>query len=171
MLVGKWLQCTLLRNDGRNPANEHLTFEERGWWLSAVNRAMHRSCRTILSLYVSESMRPPPSRLSVLQVSWNYGLRRHTRKSISDSAPQASPIAKQIIIKDLSTMSHNTLGNGEWLLVGNSLFSQDGSVEFKMQGDGKIAIYSGGTCKFQNTANQRSDVKGIKMQEDGNLCM
>jgi hypothetical protein len=68
-------------------------------------------------------------------------------------------------------MSHNTLGNGEWLLVGNSLFSEDGSVELKMQGDGKIAVYKGGECLFQNTAAQRNDVKGIKMQEDGNLCM
>ncbi|KAF2463938.1 alpha-D-mannose-specific plant lectin [Lindgomyces ingoldianus] len=68
-------------------------------------------------------------------------------------------------------MSHNTLGNGEWLLVGSSLFSQDGSVEFKMQGDGKIAVYWGGQCRFQNTPAQRSDIKGIKMQEDGNLCM
>jgi hypothetical protein len=66
--------------------------------------------------------------------------------------------------KPTSNMSHNTLGNGEWLLVGNSLFSEDGSVELKMQGDGKIAVY-------KNTAAQRNDVKGIKMQEDGNLCM
>ncbi|KAI1258025.1 hypothetical protein MGN70_001070 [Eutypa lata] len=68
-------------------------------------------------------------------------------------------------------MSHNTLGNGEWLLVGQSLWSQDGSVEFKMQGDGKIAVYWGGQCRFQNTADQRHDIKGIKMQEDGNLVM
>ncbi|KAI1326729.1 bulb-type lectin domain-containing protein [Xylariaceae sp. FL0255] len=67
--------------------------------------------------------------------------------------------------------SHNTLGNGEWLLNGNSLFSEDGTVEFKMQGDGKIAVYWGGYCQFQNTRDQRQDVKGIKMQEDGNLCM
>ncbi|KAI0466586.1 bulb-type lectin domain-containing protein [Xylaria cf. heliscus] len=68
-------------------------------------------------------------------------------------------------------MSHSTLGNGEWLLTGNSLFSQDGSVEFKMQADGKIAIYWGGKCQWQNTADQKSNVKGISMQEDGNLCM
>ncbi|KAE8350010.1 bulb-type lectin domain-containing protein [Aspergillus coremiiformis] len=68
-------------------------------------------------------------------------------------------------------MSHSTLGNGEWLLNGNSLFSEDGTVEFKMQGDGKIAVYWDGQCQFQNTANQRRDIKGIKMQEDGNLCM
>ncbi|KAF3904277.1 Curculin-2 [Arthrobotrys entomopaga] len=71
----------------------------------------------------------------------------------------------------MSSDSHNTLGNGEWLLNGHSLWSNDGSVEFKMQGDGKIAIYWGGQCRWQNTAEQRSDVKGIKMQEDGNLCM
>ncbi|KAI1502107.1 bulb-type lectin domain-containing protein [Biscogniauxia marginata] len=68
-------------------------------------------------------------------------------------------------------MSHNTLGNGEWLLKGTSLFSEDGTVEFKMQVDGKIAIYWGGKCQYQNTADQRQDVKGIHMQEDGNLCM
>ncbi|KAI1262683.1 bulb-type lectin domain-containing protein [Xylariaceae sp. FL1019] len=67
--------------------------------------------------------------------------------------------------------SHNTLGNGEWLERGTSLFSQDGSVELKMQADGKIAIYHSGKCQFQNTPDQRQDVKGIKMQEDGNLCM
>ncbi|KAF7561107.1 hypothetical protein G7046_g3051 [Stylonectria norvegica] len=67
--------------------------------------------------------------------------------------------------------SHNTLGNGEWLLKGSSLFSQDGSVEFKMQQDGKIAVYWGGQARYQNTANQRQDIKGVKMQEDGNLCM
>ncbi|KAF2463941.1 uncharacterized protein BDR25DRAFT_307479 [Lindgomyces ingoldianus] len=55
-------------------------------------------------------------------------------------------------------MSHNTLSNGEWLL-------------FKMQGDGKIAVYWGGQCRFQNTAVQRPNIKGIKMQEDSNLCM
>ncbi|KAF3912472.1 hypothetical protein ABW20_dc0104520 [Dactylellina cionopaga] len=67
--------------------------------------------------------------------------------------------------------SHSTLGNGEWLDVGHSLFSPDGSVEFKMQGDGKIAVYWGGQCRYQNTAQQRSDIKGVKMQEDGNLVM
>ena len=68
-------------------------------------------------------------------------------------------------------MSHNTLGNGEWLLVGNSLFSQDHSVELRMQTDGKIAVYWGNQCRFQNTAEQRNDIKGIVMQEDGNLCI
>lgn len=68
-------------------------------------------------------------------------------------------------------MSHNTLGNGEWLLAGESLWSKDGTVEFKMQGDGKIAVYRDGQCRFQNTAEQRGDIKGIKMQEDGNLVV
>ncbi|KAF4467147.1 lectin [Fusarium albosuccineum] len=67
--------------------------------------------------------------------------------------------------------SHNTLGNGEWLKVGQSLWSQDGSVELKMQEDGKIAVYWGGQCQFQNTKEQRHDVKGIQMQEDGNLVI
>jgi hypothetical protein len=67
--------------------------------------------------------------------------------------------------------THNTLGNLEWLPTGNSLFSQDKSVEFKMQVDGKIAVYWGGQLRFQNTPNQRSDIKGITMQPDGNLCM
>ncbi|OJJ42411.1 hypothetical protein ASPZODRAFT_147396 [Penicilliopsis zonata CBS 506.65] len=68
-------------------------------------------------------------------------------------------------------MSHNTLGNGEWLNVGQSLFSQDGSVELRMQSDGKIAVYWGGECRFQNTATQRNDIKGIIMQEDGNMVI
>jgi len=66
-------------------------------------------------------------------------------------------------------MSHSTLGNGEFLKVGSSLFSPDGSTEFKMQGDGKIAVYWGGECRFQNTANQRSDIKGLQLGEDGIL--
>jgi hypothetical protein len=66
-------------------------------------------------------------------------------------------------------MSHNTLGNGEWLLVGNSLFSEDGGTEFKMQMDGKICVYARGQCLFQNTASQRNDIKGIKMESNGVL--
>ncbi|KAE8314334.1 hypothetical protein BDV41DRAFT_534063 [Aspergillus transmontanensis] len=65
----------------------------------------------------------------------------------------------------------NTLGNGEWLEVGQSLWSQNGEVELKMQHDGKIAIYVNEKCVFQNTADQRDDVKGIHMQQDGNLVM
>ncbi|KAB8206020.1 bulb-type lectin domain-containing protein [Aspergillus parasiticus] len=65
----------------------------------------------------------------------------------------------------------NTLGNGEWLEVGQSLWSQNGEVELKMQHDGKIAVYVNRECVFQNTADQRDDVKGIHMQEDGNLVM
>lgn len=67
--------------------------------------------------------------------------------------------------------SHNTLGNGEWLEAGQSLFSNDGSVEFKMQTDGKIAVYWGGQCRWQNTPEQRYDMKGVQMQSDGNFCM
>ncbi|EER29923.1 hypothetical protein D8B26_007189 [Coccidioides posadasii str. Silveira] len=68
-------------------------------------------------------------------------------------------------------MSHSTLGNGEWLLKGNSLFSEDRSVEFKMQEDGKIAVYWGGQCRFQNTSHQSYNMKGIKMEKDGVLRM
>ncbi|KAF7557295.1 hypothetical protein G7Z17_g766 [Cylindrodendrum hubeiense] len=68
-------------------------------------------------------------------------------------------------------MSHNTLGNGEWLLKGKSLWSNDGSVEFKMQEDGKIAVYWGGQCRYQSTAEQTQNQKGIIVQTDGNMCM
>lgn len=72
----------------------------------------------------------------------------------------------------LSAMSsHNTLGNSEWLKSGQSLWSSDGSVELKMQGDGKIAVYWGGQCRYQNTKETSQDVKGLTMQEDGNLVM
>ncbi|GAB1191208.1 hypothetical protein APSETT444_000380 [Aspergillus pseudonomiae] len=48
----------------------------------------------------------------------------------------------------------NTLGNGEWLEVGQSLWSQNGETELKMQEDGKIAVYVNGECVFQNTEEQ-----------------
>lgn len=67
--------------------------------------------------------------------------------------------------------THNTLGNGEWLLKGESLVSEDGKVELKMQNDGKLAVYKNGQSKFQNTADQRDDIKGVRMQPDGNLVM
>ncbi|KAE8360305.1 hypothetical protein BDV27DRAFT_134738 [Aspergillus caelatus] len=65
----------------------------------------------------------------------------------------------------------NTLGNGEWLNVGQSLWSENGQTEFKMQHDGKIALYVNQECVWQNTAEQRDDVKGLHMQEDGNLVL
>ncbi|KAE8370485.1 bulb-type lectin domain-containing protein [Aspergillus caelatus] len=73
----------------------------------------------------------------------------------------------------------DTLPNGEWLEVGESLWSENGEFEFRMQDDGKIAVYQGGDpdngddgrCIWQNTAEQRYDIKGIRMQEDGNFCM
>ncbi|KAK6526631.1 hypothetical protein TWF694_005212 [Orbilia ellipsospora] len=64
----------------------------------------------------------------------------------------------------------STLSNGQWLMVGESLFSPDGSVELRMQTDGKIAVYWGGSCRFQNTRDQRPDIKGITL-EGGNLVM
>jgi hypothetical protein len=66
---------------------------------------------------------------------------------------------------------HNTLGNDEWLLTGNSLFSENGVYEFRMQKDGKIVVYENGEPKWQNTKEQRSDVKGVRMQADGSLVI
>lgn len=66
---------------------------------------------------------------------------------------------------------HNTLGSEEWLLSGNSLWSQNHEYELKMQNDGKIAVYRQGQFIWQNTREQRADVKGMKMQTDGNLVI
>ncbi|KAE8323670.1 bulb-type lectin domain-containing protein [Aspergillus sergii] len=65
----------------------------------------------------------------------------------------------------------NTLGNGEWLEVGQSLWSENGKVELRMQDDGKLAIYKNGECVFQSTDEQRDDIRGAHMQEDGNLVI
>ncbi|KAJ5703723.1 hypothetical protein N7493_010861 [Penicillium malachiteum] len=66
---------------------------------------------------------------------------------------------------------HSTIGPGEWLKPQTSLYSTDGNTELRMQSDGKIAIYRDGECVWQNTAEQRDDVKGIIDQDDGNFCM
>ncbi|RGP78340.1 mannose-specific lectin [Fusarium longipes] len=63
------------------------------------------------------------------------------------------------------------LQNGDWLLVGNSIWSDDGETELRMQDDGKIAVYHNDTCVWQNTAEQNWQIHGIKMQEDGNLVI
>ncbi|KAL4728073.1 hypothetical protein ACLX1H_004791 [Fusarium chlamydosporum] len=63
------------------------------------------------------------------------------------------------------------LSNGDWLLVGNSIWSDDGETEFRMQEDGKIAVYHGDYCAWQNTPGQNWEIHGIKMQEDGNLVI
>ena len=67
--------------------------------------------------------------------------------------------------------TRSTLGNGEWLLAGNSLFSEDGRTELRMQDDGKIAIYRGGLCDWQSSPHTHVDVKGVHMQKDGNLVI
>lgn len=51
-------------------------------------------------------------------------------------------------------------GNGEGMHQDQSLSSEDGSVEFKSQEDAKIAIYWDGESRWQNTKEQRYDVKG-----------
>lgn len=64
---------------------------------------------------------------------------------------------------------HNTLGNNEWLLAGQSLWSESGVYELRMQGDGKIVVYENGNPTWKSTNEQRDDVKGVRMQDDGNL--
>ncbi|KAF3926942.1 hypothetical protein ABW20_dc0107036 [Dactylellina cionopaga] len=64
----------------------------------------------------------------------------------------------------------STLVQGECLSPGGSLSSPDGSVTLNMQTDGKIAVYWGGQCRYQNTREQRNDIKGIYM-ENGALVM
>lgn len=71
----------------------------------------------------------------------------------------------------LYTIKMGRLSNGDWLLVGNSIFSDDNGTEFRMQDDGKVAVYHGEECAWQNTAEQNWQVHGIKMQEDGNLVI
>ena len=70
-----------------------------------------------------------------------------------------------------SENNRSVLATGQVLRPGNSLFSPDGSTELRVQTDGKVAIYRDSTCVFQNTAEQRDDVTGLVMQEDGNLCL
>jgi hypothetical protein len=65
----------------------------------------------------------------------------------------------------------NILDNGDWLLVGNSLFSTDDKVELKMQVDGKLALYKEGKLLWQNTAEQDYNIKGVIMQGDGNMVI
>ncbi|KAJ4138686.1 hypothetical protein NW768_002541 [Fusarium equiseti] len=63
------------------------------------------------------------------------------------------------------------LSNGEWLLVGNSIWSDDNGTEFRMQQDGKVCVYHGDHCAWQSTPEQNWDAHGVKMQEDGNLVI
>ncbi|KAK4185373.1 bulb-type lectin domain-containing protein [Podospora australis] len=65
----------------------------------------------------------------------------------------------------------NTLGKGESLGPQESLWSSDGRVEAKYQGDGKLAVYRDGTCIWQSTAEQVPNPKSLVMQEDGNLVI
>lgn len=67
--------------------------------------------------------------------------------------------------------THSTLGNNEWLLTGDSLWSENGVYECRMQDDGKIVVYENGIAIWQNTSEQRDDVKGVLMEEDGNLVV
>lgn len=72
--------------------------------------------------------------------------------------------------KDKHKMS-DRISNGEWLTPGRKKVSPNGKTELRMQDDGKIAVYREGECLWQNTPNQRDDIVGVRMQQDGNLCM
>jgi hypothetical protein len=63
------------------------------------------------------------------------------------------------------------LDNDNWLYPGDSLASDNGNNEFKMQEDGKICIYWEGDCVWQNTEDQRDDIKGVHLQDDGNFVL
>ncbi|KAF5656754.1 mannose-specific lectin [Fusarium heterosporum] len=63
------------------------------------------------------------------------------------------------------------LDNDNWLYPGDSLTSDNGSNEFKMQEDGKICIYWEGECVWQAFEEQRDDIKGVHLQDDGNFVM
>ncbi|CAJ0546635.1 Ff.00g012620.m01.CDS01 [Fusarium sp. VM40] len=58
------------------------------------------------------------------------------------------------------------LDNDNWLYPGDSLTSENGNNEFKMQDDGKICIYWEGDCVWQNTEDQRDDIKGVHFTHD-----
>ncbi|KAH6993670.1 mannose-binding lectin [Fusarium venenatum] len=68
-------------------------------------------------------------------------------------------------------MGYGTLDNGDWLMVGMSIFSKDRSVELRMQDDGKLAIYYNNRCAWQSTDQQVGNAKGAVMQGDGNFCI
>lgn len=65
----------------------------------------------------------------------------------------------------------STLGKGESLGPQESLWSADGKIEAKFQGDGKLAVYRDGSCIWQSTPNQVNNPKSMVMQEDGNLVI
>ncbi|KAE8315148.1 bulb-type lectin domain-containing protein [Aspergillus transmontanensis] len=68
-------------------------------------------------------------------------------------------------------MDSPTLHAGQWLKPGQSIYSDNGRCEFKMQEDGKFAVYWNGECRWQNTVHTNWEVKGLHLQEDGNLCV
>ncbi|KNG85119.1 hypothetical protein ANOM_007080, partial [Aspergillus nomiae NRRL 13137] len=65
----------------------------------------------------------------------------------------------------------DTLCAGEWLEAGHSLEPEDGSIKFTVQTDGNMVVYHGGKALFQNTAGQGKHIRGLKLEEEGNLCL
>ncbi|RGP59670.1 mannose-specific lectin [Fusarium sporotrichioides] len=78
-------------------------------------------------------------------------------------------------------MGKGTLKNGNWLMVGMSIFSKDRSVELRMQDDGKLAVYYNNRCACDedgqatwhtNTAAPYGDWKTfVAVQDDGNIVL
>ncbi|KAF4972003.1 hypothetical protein FSARC_1333 [Fusarium sarcochroum] len=68
-------------------------------------------------------------------------------------------------------MSGDRLDNGSWLSPGESLWSPNGSNELRMQEDGKIAVYWDGGCTYQSSEDEHEGIKGLVMQDDGNLVI
>ncbi|KAB8207286.1 D-mannose binding lectin [Aspergillus parasiticus SU-1] len=69
----------------------------------------------------------------------------------------------------MSPYSWCILYPGDWVELGHSLKSKDGTVEFGVQADGRLVLSHSGQCVFQT--EQRNDIKGLKMKRDGNLCL
>ncbi|KAK6703546.1 hypothetical protein SNK04_013467 [Fusarium graminearum] len=72
------------------------------------------------------------------------------------------------------------LSNGDWLLAGNSIFSDDNGTEFRMQDDGKVAVYHGEDDNSgTGHAIWHTDTAGGKgnqsttlvVQDDGNVVL
>ncbi|KAK0652320.1 hypothetical protein B0T16DRAFT_406000 [Cercophora newfieldiana] len=65
----------------------------------------------------------------------------------------------------------SVLTPGSWLYAGDSMWSDDHTVQFTVQLDGKMAVYWGGELRWEHSDVQREDIAGVKMQDDGNLVL
>ncbi|KAE8315532.1 bulb-type lectin domain-containing protein [Aspergillus transmontanensis] len=65
----------------------------------------------------------------------------------------------------------NRLENGEWLKPDQTLVSENSQHKFAIRWDGNVAVYHNQDCVWENLADKRFDIKGVHMQEDGNLVL